>query len=102
MAVNEWSDDVRAEVLKSDKPLVMYRGNGCVRCNDTGYRGRTSISEVVIIDDNMKKIMENGAKMYELEEAAKKQGMVTMQQDGFLRCLMGNTTIEEVLRVMQE
>ncbi len=101
-ALNDLPDDVKPDVIKSDKPLVMYRGNGCVRCNDTGYRGRTSISEVVVIDDNIKKIMENGAKMYELEEAAKKQGMVTMQQDGFLRCLMGNTTIEEVLRVMQE
>jgi len=101
-ALNELPEDIKPEVLKSDKPLVMYRGNGCVRCNDTGYRGRTSISEVVVIDDNIKKIMENGAKMYELEEAAKKQGMVTMQQDGFLRCLMGSTTIEEVLRVMQE
>ncbi|MBI4121982.1 MAG: type II/IV secretion system protein, partial [Parcubacteria group bacterium] len=90
------------EVLKSEKPLVVFRGNGCVRCNDSGYRGRVSISEVVVMDDNMKKIIENGAKMYELEEAAKKQEMIGMQQDGFLRCLQGVTTVEEVLRVMQE
>jgi type IV pilus assembly protein PilB len=98
----ELKPEDQPEALKSDKPLVVYRGNGCVRCNDSGYRGRTSISEVVVIDDEMKKIIENGAKMYELEEVAKKQGMVNMQQDGFLRCLQGITTIEEVLRVMQE
>lgn len=101
-SLSELIPEDQPEALKSDKPLVMYRGNGCVRCNDSGYRGRTSISEVVVIDDNMKKIIENGAKMYELQEAAKKQGMVNMQQDGFLRCLQGMTTIEEVLRVMQE
>lgn len=100
--LSELPDEYKPKELASDKPLVFYHGNGCVRCNDTGYRGRTSISEVVIIDDDMKKIIENGAKMYELEESAKKQGMIFMQQDGFLRCLQGMTTVEEVLRVMQE
>lgn len=101
-SLGDLAPDEQPEVLKSDKPLVMYRGNGCVRCNDSGYRGRTSISEVVVIDDDMKKIIENGAKMYDLVEASKKQGMINMQQDGFLRCLQGMTTVEEVLRVMQE
>lgn len=100
--LNELPAEARPKELADKKPLVFYKGNGCVRCNDSGYRGRTSISEVVIIDDAMKKIIENGAKMYELEEAAKKQGMISMQQDGFLRCLQGVTTVEEVLRVMQE
>ncbi len=100
--LSELADEYKPKELASKKPLVFYRGNGCVRCNDSGYRGRTSISEVVIIDDDMKKIIENGAKMYELEEAAKKQGMISMQQDGFLRCLQGITTVDEVLRVMQE
>lgn len=100
--LSELLDEYKPKELASKKPLVFYRGNGCVRCNDSGYRGRTSISEVVIIDDDMKKIIENGAKMYELEEAAKKQGMISMQQDGFLRCLQGITTVDEVLRVMQE
>lgn len=101
-ALSELADEYRPKELADKKPLVFYHGNGCVRCNDSGYRGRTSISEVVLIDDDMKKIIENGAKMYELEEAAKKQGVISMQQDGFLRCLQGITTVEEVLRVMQE
>ncbi len=101
-SLEQLADEFKPKELKSTKPLVFYHGNGCVRCNDSGYRGRTSVSEVVIIDDDMKKIIENGAKMYELEEAAKKQGLVSMQQDGFLRALAGITTVEEVLRVMQE
>lgn len=90
------------DAVKKKEALVFYHGNGCVRCNDTGYRGRTSISEVVVIDDAMKKIIENGAKMYELIEASKTQGMISMQQDGLLRALAGITTVEEVMRVMQE
>ncbi len=84
------------------KPLVLYKGNGCVRCNDTGYRGRTSIAEVVVVDEIMKKVIEAGAKFQDLEAAALEQGMITMQQDGFIRALKGITTVEEVLRVMQE
>lgn len=101
-ALNALPEEAKPKEQLAKKSLVFYRGNGCVRCNDSGYRGRTSIAEVVVIDDALKKIIENGAKMYELVEASKQQGMITMQQDGFLRALEGITTVEEVMRVMQE
>lgn len=95
-------EEVKPKELKQKKTLVFYKGNGCVRCGDSGYRGRTSIAEVVVVDDDFKKIIADGADFQKLEEAAVKQGMISMQQDGFLRTLKGITTIEEVLRVMQE
>jgi type IV pilus assembly protein PilB len=88
--------------IKDKKPLVFYKGNGCVRCNDTGYKGRTSIAEVIVIEDDIKQIIAEGADTRRLEEAAIASGVVFMQQDGFLRALDGVTTVEEVLRVMQE
>lgn len=98
----EMPEEDKPKELADKKALKFYKGNGCVRCNDSGYRGRTSIAEVVVMDEIMKKTIEGGAKMQDLEQAAKEQGMITMQQDGFVRALKGITTVEEVLRVMQE
>lgn len=86
-----------------DIPKVLYRGKGCKACNGIGYRGRMGIYEAFEVDDEIRAIISKGdVSMLELAEAAKKQGMVTMFEDGLRKAALGKTTIEEVLRVIRE
>ena len=94
--------DLIPEVVKQKTPLKFFKGNGCTRCNDSGYKGRTSIAEVIVVEEKIKQIIADGADFKQLEDAAKEAGVVFMQQDGLLRALEGVTSVEEVMRVMQE
>lgn len=82
-------------------PIKLARGKGCGECENTGYKGRIAIFEIILITQAINKmiIQEKGAK--EIEEQAKKEGLIGMKQDGFLKALEGITTIEEVLRVAE-
>lgn len=95
-------DDIRPKEVDAKAPLKFFKGNGCPRCNDSGYSGRTSVAEVIVIEDNIKKIISEGADVQLLEQTAQENGTIFMQQDGLLRALDGITTVEEVLRVMRE
>lgn len=87
-----WPTDVKME-----KPLKFWRGQGCVRCENTGYKGRVSISEVLEVSEDIKKIIVGGGDLIELIKTAfTKQGMYLMKQDGIFKALRGSTTIEEV------
>jgi general secretion pathway protein E len=70
--------------------------------NPTGYRGRTSILELMPITDPLRRLVMRHATSGELQGQAVADGMRTMYQDGLLKCLNGVTTLEEVLRVTQE
>ncbi len=78
-----------------------YRGRGCPRCGDSGYQGRLAIVEVLSMNDDLKKVLENG-KLEEIEQVFIEQGLPNMQQDGVIKVLQGKTTMEEVLRVSKE
>ncbi len=79
-------------------PLKMWQGKGCARCENTGYKGRVAISEVLEINEEMKKIIVGGGDLIEKITAAfANQGMVTMKQDGMIKALRGFTSVEEVL-----
>jgi len=82
-------------------PLVeeIYAPKGCEKCNHIGYKGRTTISEVFLIDKDIQALITQGAITPELEAKAIENGMLTMAQDGILKVLEGETTIEEVERV---
>lgn len=85
--------------VESDKPVVLYRGAGCNRCGNTGYRGRMAIHEVMIISAQLRELINKRVSSDELGTLAGKEGMVTMRQDGISKALEGLTTIEEVMRV---
>jgi general secretion pathway protein E len=68
----------------------------------TGYLGRTTIMEFLVMDDSLRRLVMQHAGMGELEEAARQRGMRTMYEDGLIKAMQGLTTIEEVLRVTQE
>jgi type IV pilus assembly protein PilB len=74
-------------------------GAGCDSCRGTGYRGRMAIHELMVIDDQVKKLMMNNASMREIKDYVKDKGMHFLVDDGLLKVKDGLTTIEEVMRV---
>ncbi len=94
------SESIPAAILGNNR--VFYVGQGCSQCAGTGYKGRTGIYEVLIIDDEIREAIMRRANASEILALATKNGMTTMLQDGFRKALEGKTTIEEVLRVVHE
>jgi type IV pilus assembly protein PilB len=87
---------------QSIKSMLFYRGKGCQQCDNSGYKGRIGIYEILEISDEMSELILKNASRDELEKMAIEQGMMTLVQDGFIKAKNGTTTIEEVLRVTQE
>lgn len=78
---------------------TFYKGRGCDRCNNSGYRGRTAIHEVFVNNPEIRQLimrMESGTK---LKRVGMKYGMRTLRMDGWEKALLGQTTIEEVMRI---
>ncbi len=79
-----------------------FHGRGCESCNNTGYRGRIVINEVLVADEEIRASILRKAGAGEIKDIAVKNGMTTMLVDGFKKAVSGVTTIEEVLRVTYE
>jgi type II secretory ATPase GspE/PulE/Tfp pilus assembly ATPase PilB-like protein len=90
------------ETVPSEKEWKFYHGKGCAQCNNTGYKGRVGIYEILTMDDTIRAALDESLSEYKVRELAKAQGMITMSQDGMLKALDGATTIEEVIRVTGE
>jgi len=80
----------------------IYKGKGCQDCLNTGYRGRTGIFELMILDDPIKSLILKTSDSNAIKRKAVNQGMVTLRQDGALKVLNGITTVEEILRITQK
>ncbi|MBK9112250.1 MAG: type II/IV secretion system protein [Nitrospira sp.] len=79
--------------------LTLFRGRGCDTCNQTGYRGRVPIHEVMVVSDSMKALIQARARTGELLTLAKSDGMRTLVQDGIEKVLQGLTTYKQVRAV---
>lgn len=94
-----------AEILP-EKSLVnykeFYQGIGCSKCNNSGYRGRIGIYEVLLMNDDVRAGVVRKASADEIKQIAIKNGMTTMIEDGLQKVMTGITTVEEILRVMHE
>jgi type IV pilus assembly protein PilB len=75
-----------------------FFGRGCDRCNNTGFRGRTGIFELVVMNDDLRDLISGGASTDQLRNACRKQGMVTLRDSGLRAIFSGKTTLEEVVR----
>ncbi|OYX38832.1 secretion system protein E [Candidatus Saccharibacteria bacterium 32-50-10] len=84
--------------------LTMWKANpdGCDECNHTGYKGRIGIYEVLGTSIPVQKMIVSNATSNQIQDQAIAEGMLTMQTDGLIKSLRGNTTLEEVLRVTRE
>jgi type IV pilus assembly protein PilB len=77
----------------------LMKGTGCRTCNDTGYKGRIALYEVMRFTDQLKEMVLQGSSTAELKAAAIKSGMMTLRMSGIQKVLDGMTTTEEILRV---
>ncbi len=95
-------ETLRKVGLPAKADFSFYRGKGCRKCIQTGYRGRISIFELLIPDEKIKNLILMKASAGEIKKQAHAQGMVTLKEDGIQKVRQGITTVEEVLRVTQE
>ncbi|MHB8108957.1 MAG: type II secretion system ATPase GspE [Syntrophorhabdaceae bacterium] len=89
-------------VLGMDEQKTIYRGSGCEACAYTGFRGRMGLFEFLIVDDILRKLILKHADEGQIREAARKNGMITLHEDGIQKIEMGKTTLGEVYRVTRE
>jgi type IV pilus assembly protein PilB len=88
--------------MANSKEFNLYKATGCGECNDTGYSGRIGVYEAFKITPEIERLVVKHATTSEVQDQAIKEGMITMRQDGFLKALEGNTTIEEVIAKVSE
>jgi len=77
---------------------TFYEGTGCPQCNNTGYKGRIGIYEVMTVDEEMRALIENDANSIELEKTALARGMINLREAALRKLEMGLTTFQEVVR----
>ena len=85
--------------LSGPGPLKLFRAEGCVECENSGYRGRLPLHELLVNNDEIREAMQKKATTAELRLLAEKNGMRTLLQDGVAKCLQGLTDLKQVLAV---
>lgn len=83
-------------------PATLYRGQGCRRCQGTGYRGRIGIFELMVVTDEIRSLILENTSAGNLRRVAAKQGMRSLRDDGFRHLCEGRTTMEEIVRVTKD
>lgn len=96
--VRAYGEKVFSELF-AQKDVLLYRGKGCDACKKTGYKGRTCIHELLVVTDEIKKLVQSRAPVGELYRVAVEQGMATLVQDGLMKCLQGWTDYKQVKAV---
>ena len=89
-----------AYVQEIFKKMEVFQAGACELCNDTGYKGRIGLFEAFLIDDSMEELILKNPSEAAVREAAMKQGMVTLQQEGAIKILSGKTSFDEVNRMV--
>ncbi len=110
--VRKICEDCRTEFDPSDEMLMelgmkrdtipagkkFFYGRGCDRCNNTGYKGRIGIFELVVVNDDLRDMISSGASTDQLRETCRKHGMQTLREAGLQAIHNGFTTIDEIVR----
>ena len=78
--------------------VIPKKGSGCEKCNNTGYKGRVGLYEVMEIADELRELILIGASALELRRKAVEEGMITLRRSGLHKVMEGVTTMEEVVR----
>jgi type IV pilus assembly protein PilB len=95
------SDEILAELQLTREQVVgrkFYRGSGCSTCNNTGYKGRIGLFELMIMDDELRDMVMVNASADEMRDAAERKGMQILRRAGMNFMFEGKTTAEEVIR----
>jgi type IV pilus assembly protein PilB len=99
----ELTDPIMLRFIKSlhlEPPKIVYRGQGCPLCSNTGYRGRTVVEEVLLFNKELRSAIEKEAGEGELLDIALNSGMVTLQEAAVGKLVAGITTSEEIIRTV--
>ena len=88
--------------LKAGEELSFYKGKGCSKCLNTGYKGRIGIYELLVPDDKIRNAIVSKAPAEDIKKLAVSSGMITLMEDGIAKLKQGITTVEEILRVTRE
>ncbi len=90
-------DSIKIIEKIKNREVKFFYGAGCKHCNNQGYKGKIGIFEVLKISKNIKKMINNKPTMKEIEKAVEKEGIITIMEDGIIKAIKGETTIEEVI-----
>lgn len=93
---------VLGNLFPTNRPIQLFKGNGCSNCGHSGYLGRTGIYEVLQVSEKISRLILERAAAADIEKQAVSESMITLKQDGYLKALEGISTLEEVLRVAQD
>ncbi|MBD3248273.1 hypothetical protein GF382_03205 [Candidatus Falkowbacteria bacterium] len=95
---------VKAKKISSGSldSMTFQKGEGCKKCNDTGYKGREGVYEVLEVTDEISKLILKNADVSDIKKQAEAQGMLSLAENGLIKAFKGSTTLEEVLRVTKE
>jgi len=80
--------------------ITFYRGRGCERCRQSGYKGRIGVFELMVMNDHIRELVLKKAPAHRIRDESLDAGMTTLRQDGMQKVLEGVTTMEEALRVV--
>lgn len=94
------ADLIKAMGIEPAEPLTLYRPIGCPKCNNNGYKGRVGLYEVMLMSPTIEKLTVERATAEEIKQVAIAEGMQTLREDGIAKVLQGQTSYEEVLRVV--
>jgi len=101
-ALPELVERLQLDRLAAERPILLHRAVGCPQCNGTGFRGRSSILEILVMSDAIRQLVLQHAEARLVQKTAAEAGMQTMFVHGMRKALQGVTTVEEVLRVTRE
>jgi general secretion pathway protein E len=87
--------------VSAEQPPNLCHPVGCQYCRNTGYAGRSSVNEIIAIDDELRTMIHDGASEQKMRKHAR-ASFPSLRQDGYRRVLRGDTSLEEVLRVTSE
>lgn len=91
---------IEAGFPEDDLPETLYKAGGCKKCGGTGYRGRTGVHEVMLLSEKIGDLTVKGASAEVIRDTAIAEGMRTLRQDGLEKVRRGETSIEEIMRVI--
>ncbi len=98
------ASDKEQDIFKvpAGEKLTLYKGAGCATCNDTGYKGRTAIHEIMMLTDELRRMVTRNEPTEALKQKAIEEGMMTLRQVAERKVKEGITSVEELLRVTKE
>lgn len=99
---NSVIEDINLKKYAGTEDILLYKAVGCSECGDIGYKGRQAIVEFLPMSERIRKQIMSHEEAAVIQQQAIEEGMLTMYEDGLLKALQGNTTLEEVLRVTTE